>query len=277
MGKKYDADIDNILAKRHDNGGDFWASSDARLSVGNPFSTLSSLLLLHELGLTEDHEAVTGAIHLVLDAWREDGRYRLAPGRAVYPCATAEAARVLCRYGYTDDPRIQKTFSHFIEIQHNDGGWRCNKFMYGRGPETEFSNPGVTLAVLDAFRFSENIDNEPALDRSVESLLGHWVSRKPTGPCHFGIGKLFMQVEYPFLRYNLFYYVYVLSFYARARSDRRYLEALGILKAKLDEQGRLVVERPHQKLSNLQLCRKGQPSEPATGRYLEILGNLKGS
>jgi hypothetical protein len=26
-----------------------------------------------------------------------------------------------------------------------------------------------------------------------------------------------MQIEYPFLRYNLFYYVYVLSFYERAK------------------------------------------------------------
>ena len=28
-----------------------------------------------------------------------------------------------------------------------------------------------------------------------------------------------MQIEYPFVRYNLFYYVYVLSFYERAKGD----------------------------------------------------------
>jgi hypothetical protein len=57
------------------------------------------------------------------------------------------------------------------------------------------------------------------LEPAVETLLHHWTVRVPTGPCQFGIGTLFLQVEYPFLRYNLFFYVYVLSFYAEARKD----------------------------------------------------------
>ena len=43
-----------------------------------------------------------------------------------------------------------------------------------------------------------------------------------------------MQVEHPGLRYNLFYYTHVLSFYERARRDARYGEALEMLKSKLD-------------------------------------------
>jgi hypothetical protein len=146
--------------------------------------------------------------------------------------------------------------------------------MYGRGPETELSNPGVTLPVLDVFRFTEHVNRDSRLDRAVESLLDHWVVRRPTGPCHFGIGTLFMQVEYPFLRYNLFYYVYVLSFYDRAKDDQRYLQALGNLESKLDSLGRVVVERPHRKLAGLHFCTKGHPSDLATSRYHEVLENL---
>jgi hypothetical protein len=138
---------------------------------------------------------------------------------------------VLCRFGQARDQKLQQTLVHLLETQHDDGGWRCNKFSYGRGPETGFSNPGVTLAVLDAFRFTDHVNTNPALDRAVDSLLDHWVVRRPMGPCHFGIGTLFMQVEFPFLRYNLFYYVYVLSFYDRARDDPRYLEALRLLES----------------------------------------------
>jgi hypothetical protein len=83
-----------------------------------------------------------------------------------------------------------------------------------------------------------------------------------------------MQVEYPFLRYNLFYYTYVLSFYNRAKNDQRFLEALESLKAKLDEHGRVVVEHPNRKLAGLSLCAKGLPSVPATRRFHEILKNL---
>ena len=51
------ADVEAVLARRYDNGGDFWASVDGRLVVGSPFSTLESLQILHELGVDRDHDA----------------------------------------------------------------------------------------------------------------------------------------------------------------------------------------------------------------------------
>ena len=272
---KYQPDVEAVLATRHHNGADFWATTDGRLGVGEPFSTLTSLIILYELKVPRAHEAVQGALDLVNGAWRPDGRFRLAPGGAIYPCATVAAARVLCRFGQVRDPRLQQTLSHFLETQHDDGGWRCNKYPFGRGPDTQFSNPGVTLPVLDVFRFTDHVNRNPALDRAVDSLLDHWVTRRPMGPCHFGIGTLFMQVEFPFLRYNLFHYVYVLSFYERARADRRFLEALRLLESKLDARGRIVVERPNRKLAGLSFCTAGHPSAPATARYREIVNNLE--
>lgn len=272
---KYRADVEAVLARRHDNGADFWASADGRLSVGDPFSTLTSLLVLHELKVARTHEAVRGALELIRAARRDDGRFRVAPGGALYPCSTAGAARVLCRFGYARDHGLQQTLVHLLETQHDDGGWRCNKFSYGRGPETEFSNPGVTLSVLDVFRFTDHLNRTPALDRAVDSLLDHWVVRRPMGPCHFGIGTLFLQVEFPFLRYNLFHYVYVLSFYDRAKDDPRYLEALRLLESKLDARGRVVVERPNRRLAELSFCAAGRPSDLATARYREIARNLE--
>lgn len=270
----YAEDIEAILAKRGANGGDYWASADGRLGVGDPFSTLTSLLILHELGVSPENEAVQGALRLILDAWRDDGRYRVAPRGTLYPCYTAAAARILCRFGYTQDVKLKRTFAHLMEIQYEDGGWRCNKFPWGRGPETDFSNPGVTLMVLDVFRFSEDAKRAQGIDQAVESLLDHWVVRRPIGPCHYGIGKRFLQVEYPFLRYNLFSYVYILSFYDQAVHDPRYLEALAILESKLDEQGRVVVEHPNQKLARFSFCSKGHPSDAATGRYEELKRNI---
>jgi hypothetical protein len=274
VSKKHTSDVEAVLARRHDNGADFWASADGRLSVGDPFSTLTSLLVLHELKVARTHEAVRGALELIRGAQRDDGRYRLAPGGALYPCATAAAARVLCRFGQARDHSLPRTLVHLLETQHDDGGWRCNKFSYGRGPETEFSNPGVTLSVLDVFRFTDHLNRNPDLDRAVDSLLDHWVVRRPMGPCHFGIGTLFMQVEFPFLRYNLFNYVYVLSFYDRAKDDPRYLEALRALESRLDARGRVVVERPNRRLAELSFCATGRPSDLATARYREIVKNL---
>jgi hypothetical protein len=161
-----------------------------------------------------------------------------------------------------------------IKIQHADGGWRCNKFSFGKGPETEYSNPGPTLLALDAFRFTGLVNCSDALDKAVEFLLSHWTTRKPLGPCHYGIGTLFMQIAYPFSTYNLFFYLYVLSFYEKARKDGRFLEALQLLESKLVN-GMIIVEHPNPKLAAMSFCKKGEASEMATVRYREMLKNIE--
>jgi hypothetical protein len=271
--KQYSSDVEVILSHRYDNGADYWTTPDKRLIKGSPFTTLDSVLYLLELGMEPTEPLLKECADLIFSTWREDGSFKLYPQGSVYPCHTAIAADVLCRMGYASDTRLQKTFQHLLDIQYADGGWRCNKFSFGRGPETEYSNPFPTLTTLSAFRFSDYLNKEPALDRAVDFLLEHWTIRKPIGPCHYGIGKLFMQVEYPFRSYNLFVYVYVLSFYDRAKEDKRFLEALETLKAKTVD-GQIVVERIVPKLAGLSFCKKGKPSALATKRFNEIAENL---
>lgn len=271
--EKYLADVEEILSHRHDNGGDLWATPDKRLLKGAPFSTLESVSFLTELGMSPEDPVIRDTSELIFSTWQKDGRFKAYPQGGIYPCHTINAADVLCQMGYASDDRMQRTFRHLLEIQYEDGGWRCNKFSFGRGPETERSNPHPTLTALNAFRFSEYFNREPALERAVEFLLEHWTIRKPIGPCHYGIGTLFMQVEYPFRNYNLFVYVYVLSFYDRAKEDERFLQALDALESKAVD-GQIVVERVVPKLAKLSFCKKGEPSELATRRYHEILRNL---
>ena len=70
--------------------------------------------------------------------------------------------------------------------------------------------------------------------------------------------------------------MYVLSFYKVVQTDRRYLEALDVLKSKTVD-GRMVVENPNRKLAKLEFCQKNQPSELATMRYNELMRNLEGN
>lgn len=270
--KQYLSDIEAILSHRYDLGADYWTTPDKRLIKGSPFSTLESVRYLLELGMEPTDSLLKSCADLILSTWKDNGSFKLYPQGSIYPCHTAHAAEVLCHMGYYDT-RLKKTFQHLLDTQYTDGGWRCNKFFFGRGPETEYSNPFPTLTALNAFRFSEYLNKEPALDRAVDFLLEHWTIRKPIGPCHYGIGTLFMQVEYPFRSYNLFVYVYVLSFYNRAKNDNRFLEALKALESKLVD-GQIVIERIVPKLAKLSFCKKGEPSALATLRYNEILRNL---
>ncbi|HBE79559.1 MAG TPA: prenyltransferase [Firmicutes bacterium] len=271
--KQYLSDFDAILSHRYDNGADYWTTPDKRLIKGAPFSTLDSALYLLELGMEPTEPLLKECADLIFSVWKEDGSFKLYPQGSIYPCHTAHAADVLCHMGYVHDTRLQKTFQHLLDTQYTDGGWRCNKFSFGRGPETQYSNPFPTLTAMNAFRFSDYLNKEPALDRAVDFLLEHWTIRKPIGPCHYGIGTLFMQVEYPFRNYNLFVYVYVLSFYDRAKEDNRFLEALKALESKMVD-GQIVVERIVPKLAKFSFCKKGEPSALATIRYHEILENL---
>ncbi len=268
------ADVEAILSHRHDNGSDLWATPDGRLIVGAPFSTLESASYLLELGMSPDEPILRDVAALIFGTWQPDGRFRVYPKGAIYPCQTIHAAQTLCQMGFARDERLGATFRHLLETRHADGGWQCNKFSYGCGPETECSNPFPTLMALNAFRLRGHSEDERSLGDAVEFLLAHWTIRKPIGPCHYGIGTLFMQAEYPFRTYNLFVYVYVLSFYAQARRDARFLEALCALSAKARD-GRIVVERVAPKLAKFNFCKKGEVSACATERYREILENMR--
>jgi len=273
ISSQHQKDINEILSHRHDLGADYWTTPDNRLMKGGSFSAYNCALMLLELGMKPTDPILKTVSDLFFSQWREDGRFKVYPAGGILPCHTAYVVKLLCHMGYQSDERIQRTFKHFLDTPYTDGGWRCNKFSFGRGPETEYSNPLPTLNALDAFRCSDYLNNELALDRAVEFLLEHWVIRKPIGPCQYGMGSRFMRVEYPMGEYNLFNYLYVLSFYDRAKNDRRFLEALEALQSRLVD-GQIVVEHVPSKLSKLDFCKKGNPSELATKRYHEILENL---
>lgn len=271
--QKYITDQEIILSHRYDNGADYWTTTDHKLLKGAPYTTIESALYLLELGVSPDDEVLKKVAKLIFSKWKNDGRIKISPSGGIYPCHTALAVHVLCCMGYSNDERIKKSFSYFLETQQEDGGWKCNKYSFGRGAETAYSTPYTTLVVLDLMRYSPYLNNDVRLNKAVDFLLEHWTIRKPISPCHYGIGTLFMQIEYPFRGYNLFYYVYVLSFYDRAKKNKCFLEALKSLEQKTVN-GEIPVERVVPKLAKLNFCKKGQTSELATKRYLEILQNI---
>jgi hypothetical protein len=51
INKKYLSDIEAIMSKRHDNGGDYWTTPDRRLVKGSPFNTIACAYMLSEMGM----------------------------------------------------------------------------------------------------------------------------------------------------------------------------------------------------------------------------------
>lgn len=86
--------------------------------------------------------------------------------------------------GYGNDARAKRTLAYFLDTQRPDGGWRCEKYSFGHGEETQYSTPYTTLVVLDLFRQIPGFEDDLRLDRAVAFLLAHWVIRRPISPCH---------------------------------------------------------------------------------------------
>ncbi|GCF95060.1 prenyltransferase [Enterococcus florum] len=264
-------DIAVILSHRQDQGWDYWTTEDRRLGKGAPYSCLESANYLLELGMHPQEPVLQKVAELLWESWKEPGNFKLYPKGPVFPCQTIPAATLLIRLGFLEDERMQKTLHHLLETRYADGGWWCKKFYFGKGPETEHSNPLPTLNALELFRHAGYAEDS-RFNSAIDFLLGHWETKAPIGPCHYGIGTLFMQVEYPFRGYNLFYFVYVLSFYEHARKDPRFKEAFQALRERTDED-QLVVQRLV-RLKDLEFCQKGKVSKLGTKRYQDILNNL---
>ena len=268
-------EITTILACQNDHGGPYWSREDGDIHAPNGEDTISTLQVLGELGATADKYPMIGqALEFVLGYQSEDGSFRYSRASSRLPCMTARILSAFGRLGASDDPRLHKSYHQLLDTQWTDGGWRCNTVKLGKSPLTDASNPGTTLYVLDAFRFRPCSQEErDQLNRGVDFLLHHWEVRQPMGPCEFGIGSRFFQVEFPFLRYNLFYYAYVLSFYDHALKDRRFARAIHTLSTKA-KNGKIIPENPHRAWRTFDFAKRGKASGQASRRWREVIGNV---
>jgi hypothetical protein len=269
-------EIQTIFDQEHINGGPFWSRADGNIYSPIGSSTLDTLFVLSDLGLSiSDYPSIAKAIDLVFSYQTNEGSFKYSATSSKLPCITARIVAAMARFGLATDERIEKSYRLLLNTQYLDGGWRCATVKQGKSPLTDASNPGTTLYVLDAFRYR---NNEPVeidkLNSGIDFLLQHWEVRQPIGPCQFGIGSRFLQIEYPFLRYNIFYYVYVLSFYNKAINDKRFQEVCTFLSNKIKD-GTVKPESSHKAWQKFDFAKKGQVSDIATQRWLEIKTNLK--
>jgi len=272
----YMSDVQSIFERKNQNGGEFWSRIDGDIHAPHGYSTIDTLTVLGELGVTaKDNNIISKAIEFVFTYQARDGCFKYSKKSSKLPCMTARILSAIGRLDSHYHERAEKSYQQLLESQWSDGGWRCNTVKIGKTAQSDASNPSTTLYVLDAFRFRNNsVKDNRQLEKGVDFLLQHWVSRKPNGPCNFGIGSRFLQIEYPFLRYNIFYFVYVLSFYANACKDHRFLEAYEHLANKTVN-NELFPENPHSAWKEFDFATKQKVSVLGTKRWLEIISNIK--
>ncbi|MEZ4627251.1 MAG: hypothetical protein R2912_03855 [Eubacteriales bacterium] len=109
--------------------------------------------VLAELGCPPDEPTLDAAATLIWNTQRADGRFAPVRKAAYSPAIRSMRQRRCVTWASRLIRDWKNLHDHLLEAQYVDGGWRCNKFFYGRGPETGFE-PGPTLTALDAFLYA---------------------------------------------------------------------------------------------------------------------------
>lgn len=187
-------------------------------------------------------------------------------------CVAGNTARMLTRFGYSDDRRVRWLFDWLIEDQREDGGWNCSQ-----------GTPGTLdcWEALAAFACVPKAKRSPRMERAIERGAEFYLERKL-----FEEGRKYapwFRFHYP----NHYYYDVLLGLdlitqlgYA---SDRRLRAALDLLQEKRWPDGTWIMDKlhpdvgpgtdykPDKTVKPLVIEPAGKPSKWITLKALEVL------
>ncbi len=246
-----------------------WPPDKPLSKAYDPKDSIWKLNTLADFGLRRDDKRIAAIAKRVLAAQAEDGGF-LHGGfdhtqswhTRPYICISHVMTYALTRFGYLDDPRLQKAYEQLIAWQRLDGGWHPNKLnLPGNEREAEPSCPFGTVNVLRAIVVNPDLHQSDAATRAVEFLLDCWERRaEPYRPVGFGIGTTWDKVQYPFVQYQLLKTVDTLVQAPAAHQDPRFREMMERLKGKQDLEGKWTAESTNKPWSDFDFGQKKQPS-----------------
>ena len=190
-------------------------------------------LVLADLGLTSKDRRIKKIADLLF-------KYKLVLGSSFNffteeACIVGNTARMLARFGYSDDYRVKKLYDRLFEDQREDGGWNC--FRPDRGTLDNWE-PLAAFASLPKQKRTKKIE------RSIAKGAEFYLERKlfEEGGSKYAP---WLRFHYP----NHYYYDILIGLdlltnlgYA---DDKRLRPALKILKEKRQSDGTWLLDKVH--------------------------------
>ena len=255
-------------------------------SAGQPFHKLT---FIADLGLTTKDPGMDVIIRRILEHQSAEGPFQLptnipthfgGTGEDQWAWAICDAPLIvyaLAKFGLQDDPAV-KSATDYLGSLIRANGWPCavskelGKF---RGPgRKEDPCPFANLAMLKALSAMEEWKASPECHTGADTLLTLWSESATKHPYIFYMGTDFRKLKVPFVWYDLLHVLDILSRFESLRDDARLLDMLGILKSKVDEQGRFTLESIWTAWKDWEFGQKKEPSRWLTLMAWRILGRL---
>jgi len=276
--------VPNILAKQ--NVGGYWEAPE-KFYTAKYKGTVWQLIILAELGANGNDERVKKACEFILansqdhksggfSAWLSvtvsGGRYS-----GVLPCLTGNMVWSLIRLGFLDDPRVQRGIDWIVQYQRFDDGeayppkiWPYEKATSCFGKHS--CHMGVVkslkaLAEIPAEKRSKAVDD--TIERGVEYMLKHHIHKRS-----HNLSKV-SKPGWLKLGFPLMYQTDVLEILGILTKlgckDERMQEAVDLVIAKQDEQGRWNLENTFNGRFQTNIEQKGSNSKWITLNALKAL------
>jgi hypothetical protein len=247
-------------------------------SASQPFHKLT---FIADLGLQTGDPGMDILIARILALQSAEGPFQLTTNIPVHYGGTGQdqGAWALCdaplivyalvKFGLKDDPAVKSAVAYLAGLVR-DNGWPCavskelGKF---RGPgRKDDPCPFANLAMLKALSEIEELRDSPACHTGADTLLTLWSESMTQHPYMFYMGTDFRKLKVPLVWYDLLHVLDVLSQFAWLKNDARYLDMLGVLKSKADQQGSFTLESVWTAWKDWEFGQKKTPS-----RWLTLL------
>jgi hypothetical protein len=190
------------------------------------------LFFLADIGLTINDLGLDREVEEIFRRQAPDGAFVIPPNvRDNYYCMSGILISSLAKMGYRDDPRLKKYIQVILNSQGLDGGWHCYNSDFEM-LDIE-SCPMDNLNILMLLGQYEQYREGSILNGAINSLLEHWGKRDTNWRPHgFGIGRRFMSLQYPAVKYGILRVLDVLSLFPYAVSSRPFQSMLNFVHQK---------------------------------------------
>jgi hypothetical protein len=257
-------------------------------SAGQPFHKLT---FLADLGLKAADPGIETIIARILEHQSEEGLFKLptnvpshygGTGEDTWAWALCDAPLIiyaLLKFGLREESLLGRAIEHLAGLCRNNG-WPCavskelGKF---RGPgRKEDPCPFANLAMLKALSAHEAWRDSLVCRQGAEILLALWSESLMQHPYIFYMGNDFRKLKVPFVWYDLMHVLEVLTRFSWLKHDPRLQDMLGVMKSKMDKDGRFKLESVWMAWKGWEFGQKKEPSRWLTLLAWRVIGRLEG-